>query len=123
MLVVSTVPGFLDGPERTAVVIAGVLLLVWVPVVRLPAIVAGPTTALAGASLIIYLTHWQVYPSIEDAGYHLLATIASLAVGVMVWWATTQAMVLRDHLRPLRLAQDALRGRPVAKPVPLATTS
>ena len=38
VLLVSTVPGFLDGPDRTLVVISGVLLLVWLPAVRVPAI-------------------------------------------------------------------------------------
>ena len=105
-LVLATVPGFFDGLERTVVVISGVLLLVWLPAVRVPAILAGPTTTLAGASLVIYLTHWQVYPWIEDAGYHLLATVASLAVGVAVWWAINQALGLRDQLGWRRLGRE-----------------
>ena len=37
---------------------------------------------LAGASLFIYLTHWQVYPPLEDSGHPWLALGASLAVGI-----------------------------------------
>jgi len=122
-LVLSTVPGFFDELDRTLVVIAGVLLLIWLPAIRVPAILAGPITTLAGASLVIYLTHWQVYPSIEDAGYHLLATIASLAVGIAVWRAGTQALDLLDHLRQGRRDRDPAGRRPVEVPVlPLATT-
>ena len=32
---------------------------------------------LAGASLFIYLTHWQVYPPLEDSGHQWLALGAS----------------------------------------------
>jgi acyl-CoA synthetase (AMP-forming)/AMP-acid ligase II len=109
-LVLTTVPGFFDGLDRTVVVISGVLLLVWLPAVRVPSVLAGPTTALAGASLVIYLTHWQVYPWIEDAGYHLLATIASLAVGLAAWWATNQALNIPDSLPGARLRRDAASG-------------
>ena len=55
-LVLSTVPGFFDELDRTLVVIAGVLLLIWLPAIRVPAILAGPITTLAGASLVIYHT-------------------------------------------------------------------
>ena len=116
-------PGFLDELDCTLVVIAGVLLLIWLPAIRVPAILAGPITTLAGASLVIYLTHWQVYPWIEDAGYHLLATIASLAAGIAVWRAGTQALDLLDHLRQGRRDRDPAGRRPVEVPVlPLATT-
>ena len=40
-------------------------------------------SVLASASLWIYLTHWQVYPHLE-VDHPLLATLASLLVGVLV---------------------------------------
>ncbi len=113
-LVSITVLGFFDELDRTLVVIAGVLLLIWVPAVRVPAILARPTTTLAGASLVIYLTHWQVYPWIEDAGYSLAATIASLAVGIAVWRVSTQAKYFRDHVRRMRPRRYVARGTPAA---------
>ncbi|MDK1342095.1 AMP-binding protein [Streptomyces sp. 378] len=77
-----TVPGlFQDQPLRTALVIAGLGLLIWVP--TLPSI--GPVSALAGvlasSSLYIYLTHYQVYPYLQE-DFPLSALFASLAVGV-----------------------------------------
>ncbi|MGW4823116.1 AMP-binding protein [Streptomyces sp. NPDC004227] len=77
-----TVPGlFQDQPLRTTIVIAGLVLLIWVP--TLPSL--APLNALAGvlasATLYIYLTHYQVYPHLED-DFPLTALFASLAVGV-----------------------------------------
>ncbi|MEU4463453.1 AMP-binding protein [Streptomyces sp. NPDC024017] len=77
-----TVPGlFQDQPLRTTIVIAGLVLLIWVP--ALPSL--GPLNALAGVlasnSLYIYLTHYQVYPSLQE-DFPLTALFASLVVGV-----------------------------------------
>lgn len=82
---VAAVPGFFGQPLREAVVVAGLLLLVWVrtlPVVRPLHRVAG---ALAAASLTIYLTHWSVYPQVRDAtSSPALATVAALGLGLAV---------------------------------------
>ncbi|MCL7429825.1 AMP-binding protein [Streptomyces sp. YS415] len=77
-----TVPGlFQDQPLRTALVITGLGLLIWVP--TLPSI--GPVNTLVGvlasSSLYIYLTHYQVYPHLQE-DFPLTALFASLAVGV-----------------------------------------
>jgi hypothetical protein len=77
-----TVPGlFQDQPLRTTIVIAGLVLLIWVP--ALPSL--GPLNALAGVlasnSLYIYLTHYQVYPYLQE-DFPLTALFASLVVGV-----------------------------------------
>jgi acyl-CoA synthetase (AMP-forming)/AMP-acid ligase II/fucose 4-O-acetylase-like acetyltransferase len=77
-----TVPGlFQDQPLRTALVIAGLALLIWVP--TLPSL--GPVSTLAGvlasSSLYIYLTHYQVYPYLQE-DFPLTALFASLVVGV-----------------------------------------
>ncbi|MER6596285.1 acyltransferase family protein, partial [Micromonospora purpureochromogenes] len=76
----ATVPGFFGQPQREALIVAGFALLVWLPTV--PSL--GPLNrlagVLAGSSLYIYLTHWQVYPHLRDQP--LLALVASLALGV-----------------------------------------
>ncbi|WP_367318497.1 AMP-binding protein [Streptomyces sp. HUAS ZL42] len=77
-----TLPGlFADQPLRTTLVIAGLGLLIWVP--TLPSL--GPLNALAGvlasSSLYIYLTHYQVYPYLQE-DFPLTALFASLLVGV-----------------------------------------
>ena len=74
--------GFFGQAHREAVVLGGFLLLLWLPHVRMPAWLARPAAVLAGASLFIYLTHWQVYPALEDAGHQWLALAASLVVGI-----------------------------------------
>ena len=69
----------------------GVAALLWLPSVRVPHLLAPAVTALAGASLFVYLTHWQVYPHLE-MDHPLLALLSSLAVGVAYWWLTRPAL-------------------------------
>lgn len=83
-LVVTTVPGFFGDPPREAVVVGGMLALVWLVSVPWPAVLMRITGLVASASLFIYLTHWQVYPYLED-DYPLLGLLASLVVGIAVW--------------------------------------
>lgn len=88
-----TVPGlFQDQPLRTTIVIVGLGLLIWVP--ALPSL--GPLSALAGilasSSLYIYLTHYQVYPYLQE-DFPLTALFASLLVGV--GYATVVTRVTR----------------------------
>jgi acyl-CoA synthetase (AMP-forming)/AMP-acid ligase II len=78
-----SVAGFFGQPEREVIIAAGVLVLVWVPGIALPRWAGTAAATLASASLYIYLTHWQVYPWLEDR-YPLLAVVASLAVGIVV---------------------------------------
>ena len=79
-----SVAGFFGTPSRELVIALGLLLLIWLPAVPLPRLLVPVVGTLAGASMFIYLTHWQVYPSLEN---HLpwLATLLSLAVGVVAW--------------------------------------
>ncbi|MGN9908795.1 AMP-binding protein [Phytohabitans sp. LJ34] len=79
--IVGTVPGYFGDPSREAVVVAGLVLLVWVPSLPSTGAVNRVTAVLAGASLYIYLTHWQVYPRLDHHNA-LLAVVASLAVGI-----------------------------------------
>ncbi|WP_246113682.1 AMP-binding protein [Streptomyces montanus] len=77
-----TMPGlFHDQPLRTALVAAGLTLLIWVP--TLPSL--GPLNRVAGvlasSSLYIYLTHFQVYPHFGE-DFPLSALFASLVIGI-----------------------------------------
>ena len=74
--------GFFGQPQREAIVLGGFALMLWLPHVIVPPLLARAAGVLAGASLFIYLTHWQVYPALEDAGHQWLALVASLAVGI-----------------------------------------
>ncbi len=75
---------FTGDPRREAVIAVGLLCLVWVRTVPWPRALVGATGTLAGASLFIYLTHWQVYPAFEDR-WPLVGLVLSLAVGVLAW--------------------------------------
>jgi acyl-CoA synthetase (AMP-forming)/AMP-acid ligase II len=98
-----TVPGFFNSGPREALVAAGVILLVWLPRLAVPRPLNWLAGVLAGASLYIYLTHWQVFPLLDQVSGGL-ATVASLAAGVAV------AALLRVGRRLPRPA--FLAGRP-----------
>lgn len=76
------VAGFFGELHREVIVLGGFLLLLWRPQVPVTPLLARVAGVLAGASLFIYLTHWQVYPPLEDAGHQWLALVASLTVGI-----------------------------------------
>ncbi|MDX1886221.1 AMP-binding protein [Mycolicibacterium sp. 120270] len=81
VLVVS-VYGYFENTNREMLVLAGFLLLIWLPAIRCPAwctVVAG---TVAEASLYTYLTHYQIYP-LFDAN-PLLGVIAAIVVGVLI---------------------------------------
>ncbi len=105
VVTVACMPGFFQTTDRTLMVTSGLLLLVWVRSVRIPAILVAPVGVLAAASLFIYLCHWQVYPSLEDAGHSVLATVLSLSGGVGLWWVASGE--IRDNLRWFNLRRYA----------------
>jgi acyl-coenzyme A synthetase/AMP-(fatty) acid ligase len=104
LVVVIGLVGFFPGEtSRTVIVGVGVLLLLCARPVPVPTVLAAPLRVVAGASLWIYLTHWQVYPGLEAAGRPALAIAASLAVGVACSWAYTRLeRVARARLSPAR---------------------
>ncbi|MGW4766582.1 AMP-binding protein [Nocardia sp. NPDC004278] len=82
-----SVPGYFGVPDRERLVMAGLLLLIWLPAVRVPALVAGVAALLADSSLFVYLLHWQVYPLFGQ--HHVAALLASLGAGVVATWLVT----------------------------------
>ncbi|MEZ0577901.1 AMP-binding protein [Nocardioides sp. MH1] len=86
LLLVLGVHGLFDDPTREATVVLGLLVLVWLPTVPVPRLAVGALGQLAGASFSIYLTHWQVYPHLEDR-WPLGGLLASVAVGILAWRA------------------------------------
>lgn len=86
--------GYFDNPNREALVLAGFLLLIWLPAVRFPARLTVVAGVIAEASLYTYLTHFQVYAVFE--GHPALGVAASIAVGVLLTQAVT---LVRRRLR------------------------
>ncbi|UUL77921.1 acyl carrier protein [Pseudarthrobacter sp. Fe7] len=83
-LTVLTIPGFFDNVHREATMMAGVLLLTWLPALPVPRVLTRPAAILASASMHIYLVHWLVYPPLADIN-RPLAVAGSLATGIAYW--------------------------------------
>lgn len=97
-ITLAAVPGFFGEPTRELVIIAGIALLTWTTTVRVPRVLGRVIGVLASSSLYVYLTHWQVYPHLEDH-YPLLAVLSSLAVGVTYWLVSSRALAAVARLR------------------------
>jgi hypothetical protein len=104
LLAVLTVPGcFFGDTNRELTLVAGLLLLTWLPAVPVPRGLQRLTVLLASASLYAYLVHWLVYPLLAGIS-PALAVAASLMAGVAYWALCTRAvgMVSRGGWGTLR---------------------
>jgi hypothetical protein len=84
VLAAATVPGFFENAARELTVVAGILLLIWLPTLPVPKVFRRLTVLLASASLYAYLVHWVVYPPLVGIS-PALAVAASLVAGVAYW--------------------------------------
>ncbi|GGB90216.1 AMP-dependent synthetase [Knoellia flava] len=80
--VLTVVPGFFGDLERNAVLGAGLLVLLWVRSVRVPAFVVPVLLPVASASLFIYLVQWEVMGRV---GYSLLGAAVATLTGWIAW--------------------------------------
>ncbi|MDQ0620748.1 AMP-binding protein [Arthrobacter globiformis] len=104
VLAILTVPGcFFGDSNRELTLVAGILLLTWLPTLPVPRGLQRLTVLLASASLYAYLVHWLVYPLLA-ATSPALAVAASLAAGIAYWALCTRVMGLlsRSSLGTLR---------------------
>ena len=108
--IVATV-GFFGDPAREAVVVAGILLLIWVERLRLPRALVPAVGLLASASLFIYLTHWVVYPTWE-ASAPWFGTISSLTIGVVAWYLYRQVGRALNHVATTGMRSQNLPCNP-----------
>ncbi|HEX4901713.1 MAG TPA: AMP-binding protein [Acidimicrobiales bacterium] len=83
----AAVPGFFGNTTRDVVLLAGLLLLLWVPSLPVPRRAPRLIGLVAGASLHIYLSHVQVHPLVSDR-WPFLGVLASLAFGIALWHVT-----------------------------------
>ncbi|MCH9702661.1 MAG: AMP-binding protein [Actinomycetia bacterium] len=102
--------GYFGSDLREALVLVGFALLVWLPAVRCPSVIAFGAGVVAEASLYIYLTHYQVYPLFGD--HRVAGVIASIAVGIAIAAAVT---LVRDRLRERRIIQPVSAQAPAPR--------
>jgi acyl-CoA synthetase (AMP-forming)/AMP-acid ligase II len=95
----ASMQGFFGDGQREAVVTLGVALLLFVPQVPLPRLVALAVRHVGAASFWIYVTHWQVYPPLEDSGHPWAALVASILVGLAAAAGYARLPSLRLRLR------------------------
>jgi hypothetical protein len=90
--------GYFDSTLREGLVLAGLVLLIWVPAIRCPAALTAVAGIIAEASLYTYLTHYQVI-ELFDGMPKLLGVSVSIVVGVLVTYLAT---LLRRWIRERR---------------------
>jgi acyl-CoA synthetase (AMP-forming)/AMP-acid ligase II len=88
VLVIATVGTFSFNEQRDGLTIAFILVLMWLPVTRVPAVLVPVIRPLAAASLYIYVIHWQALEVLW--GHPVPAFAGSLAIGVAYWWVWTR---------------------------------
>ncbi|HUR17791.1 MAG TPA: AMP-binding protein [Acidimicrobiales bacterium] len=92
LLVMGAVPNFFGDPHREAIVVVGILLVVWVPTLPVPWPLNRLVCAVGGASLYIYLTHWDVYPPLSRFHGPAVALGGSILAGVAMWFVARRVM-------------------------------
>lgn len=78
-------------PWRDGLTLACVLVLLWVPTLRLPARAVPAVRVLASASLYVYVVHWQVLEVTWGLpwGGPVLGLVLGTAAGIAYWWLWT----------------------------------
>jgi acyl-CoA synthetase (AMP-forming)/AMP-acid ligase II len=94
LVLIVALHGYFDSTLREALVLGGLVLLIWLPTIRCPSALTVVTGVLAEASLYTYLVHYQVYALFP--GHSALGVIASIGVGVLLTYLVT---VTRRWLR------------------------
>ncbi len=89
-IAVPSVGTFSGNPNRDLLTLAFVLLVVWVPTVRVPRVLVPLGMVLASSSLFIYLVHWQVLQELRATPW--LAFAAGIAAGTVAWWIWTRSV-------------------------------
>ncbi len=103
---VLAVPGYFGDGRRELVLVVAMLLLVWVPQIPVPAPLVRLVGTLAGASFVVFLVHWQVWPQMLEWFVPWVALVGTLAVGVAAWAASRAiaASITQRVAQPLRAA-------------------
>ncbi|MEQ1874553.1 MAG: AMP-binding protein [Ilumatobacteraceae bacterium] len=93
-LAIAVVPDFFGRSQREVFIVVGLIALAWLPVIPVPRILVRPMSALASASMWIFLVHWQLFPPLDELLKREVAFALTIASGVAVWWISLRALVL-----------------------------
>ncbi|HEX4978719.1 MAG TPA: AMP-binding protein [Acidimicrobiales bacterium] len=86
-LLLAGIPHYFESGRRESYAAAGILALVWVARVVVPARAVPVVRVLAASSLYVYLTHWHLYRHVDGRAGSFAALVVSLVAGAGVWWA------------------------------------
>jgi hypothetical protein len=112
LVTIAALPGYFGEPQREAFLVVTLLLLLWVPSLPVPRVATRAIGLVAGASLYIYLSHWQVFPVVEDAAGKPAAVLVSLVAGVLLWKLVSAAEAHGRRFRVRRAPQAAAARAP-----------
>ncbi|HET6967356.1 MAG TPA: AMP-binding protein [Ornithinibacter sp.] len=112
---IPSVGTFSGNPRRDLLTLAAVLLVLWVPTLRVPRGLVPAVHVLAASSLFVYVVHWQVLQAMRSTPW--LSVAVGLAAGVAYWFAWTRGPVGMRRLRgrwPTPSEPTAQQGAPPA---------
>lgn len=118
VLCVVTVAGFFGMPEREAYIAGGLLLLLWVPRVPVPRRAAAPIGLVASASMWILISHFQVWPPLQEHLPTPVAYVATIAAGLATWWAAGRVGAVARSRWALRAGAAARAGGRASEAAP-----
>ncbi|WP_084037111.1 AMP-binding protein [Haloechinothrix halophila] len=95
---VLTISGFFDNAVREGIVLVGLVLVLFLPRVRIPRVLLAPVGLIASASLYIYLTHYVLLPGMLAVASPLVVTASGIALGIAVWFAVERGTVIGARL-------------------------
>jgi surface polysaccharide O-acyltransferase-like enzyme len=102
-VVLAVVMTFSWNHSRDGLTAAFVLLLLWVPLTKVPSPLVPVLQVLAASSLYVYVMHWQALEVLREPP--LAALALSFAAGIAYWWLWTRPMT-----RGWRRLAAAVRG-------------
>jgi acyl-CoA synthetase (AMP-forming)/AMP-acid ligase II len=108
------VVGFFDNTSRELIILAGILLIIWMPTLPAPRVAQSVLAPIAGASLYIYLTHFQVYPLLDRLHGPEIAVAGAILVGVAAWLVARRLIASAERVirrgRPRRRTTHSTAG-------------
>lgn len=102
-VVLAVVMTFSWNHSRDGLTAAFVLLLLWVPLTKVPSPLVPVLQVLAASSLYVYVMHWQALEVLREPP--LAALALSFAAGIAYWWLWTRPLT-----RGWRRLTAAVRG-------------